>query len=385
MEVLSADGHIDLFYIPEDIFRNAAPPSLRERVPQMESPGCWSYEGNLLFKSVMQPPRSRVVDRMIGTGIFEQVGVRGASRPAEPHLRRADQLRDGIEGDVIYGLLGVDGYMINDIDAFRFCLLTYWQWVADFAKTIPGRFAPLAPISGGDPTQAAEDVHQIAELGLRGIELRPRTACKPFWHDDWEPLWRAVDKTGLPVHFHSDISRLMNAYTVKPDEANGTHYQKVMAAIVAATGKMANAESLGTMILSGVLERHPGMKVVMAECDLSWIPHFLERMDYCVTEREHGTGLPLLPSQYWRRQCLATFQHDKLGVELIPHLGADNVMWGNDYPHPDGVWPNSKTIIAEQSRGLTDEERQKVYFANCAKLYGLGELSAAATAGVAAE
>lgn len=372
MQVISADGHIDIPYLAEDIFRKAAPLALKDRVPHMEAPGMWTYKGAQLFRHAMKVPKSRTTDRMRPTGIFDGMGVPGKSRPAVPQLRREDQIRDGVEGDVIYGLLGLDGFMKDDFEAFRHCLLTYYRWVAEFAAAVPGRFAPLGAVTGLDPVQAAEDVHLLAEMGLKGVELRPRTACKPFWHMDWEPLWRAAASTGLPVHFHSDISRLRDSgnYDVKPDEANGEHYKAVTAALIASIGKMVNAEALGTMILSGVLDRHPRLTLVMGECDLGWIPHFLERMDFCVTEREHSTGLSLLPSEFWMRQCKATFQSDKIGLQLIKQLGVDNVMWGNDYPHPDGIWPNSRNSLAEQLVPLSDEERHKVVYANAAKLYG---------------
>ena len=107
----------------------------------------------------------------------------------------------------------------------------------------------------------------------------------------------------------------------------------------------------------------------MGECDLSWIPHFLHRMDYMVEQREKSAGLKMKPSDYWYRQCYATFQHDELGMELIHHLGPDNVMWGNDYPHPDGVWPESREILEQQTQGLNAEERRKVTHDNAARVY----------------
>src|ERR1700694_5115334 len=67
-------------------------------------------------------------------------------------------------------------------------------------------------------------------------------------------------------------------------------------ALIGSIGKMANAEFLGRIVLSGVRERHPRITLVMVESDISWLPHYLDRMDYMVTEHEYHTGLPLLPS-----------------------------------------------------------------------------------------
>jgi predicted TIM-barrel fold metal-dependent hydrolase len=204
---------------------------------------------------------------------------------------------------------------------------------------------------------------------LKGVEIKPSPSRQPFWHDSWEVLWQAAEETGLPVHFHSDIGRLQLAGSAEDRRAFG---EKKLKGLVEALSKMSNAEHLGAMIVSGVLERHPGLTLVLGECDLSWIPHFLARMDFTFMEREYGlaAGLPLKPSDYWYRQCKATFQKDQLGMELIGRLGADNVMWGNDYPHPDGVWPISQDVNAVQMGSLTDAERRKVLRDNAARLYG---------------
>src|ERR1700749_2055590 len=107
MRILSADGHIDLMWIAEDLFYDHAPAALKDRGPRRVEAGRWTYKGAPLFRTAGQVPKSAVTDRMIPTGIFENQGVPGLSRPATALLRRKDQEIDGIEGDVIYGLLGL--------------------------------------------------------------------------------------------------------------------------------------------------------------------------------------------------------------------------------------------------------------------------------------
>ena len=101
---------------------------------------------------------------------------------------------------------------------------------------------------------------------------------------------------------------------------------------------------------------------------------------WIITEWDRSVTTLLLPSEYWRRQCKATFQTDKLGVELVKLLGIDNIMWGNDYPHPDGIWPNSKATNADQGSSLTPEEQRKVFYGNAARMYGIGDQAFAAPA-----
>lgn len=361
MTVISADGHIDMGFIPGDIFIENAPSDFKERMPSI------TRRPQLPEAASLDPNFQRMAPsyyRMAEAGLYQDA-QKGILRPGTPELRAKDQELDGLSGEVIYGVLGLQNRFKDDPEALRLAFRIYAEWVADFAKKVPGRFAVLTPIAANDPEEAAEDLRHAAKIGIKGIELRQNIAIKPFWSRIWEPLWNAAEETGLPMHFHSDIGVLMRAMG-EPDEEDRKTYN----ALIGSMGKMANAQYLGTIILSGVLERHPAMTLVMGECDVSWIPHFLARMDYMCTEREHGTGLQKLPSEYWYRQCRATFQSDKLGMELVGHLGEDNIMWGNDYPHPDGVWPASQSVIAETMADLSPTARQKITHDNVAKLYG---------------
>ena len=94
--------------------------------------------------------------------------------------------------------------------------------------------------------------------------------------------------------------------------------------------------------------------------------------------------LKMKPSEYWRRQCFATYQSDPIGVRLIDVLGEDNVMWGSDFPHPDGVWPDSQDFIAREMAGVDPRIQRKVLWENAARLYGL-PLDPAASASTTAQ
>ena len=108
---------------------------------------------------------------------------------------------------------------------------------------------------------------------------------------------------------------------------------------------------------------------MLGECGASWVPFVLDRMDHeCKTDYP---GLTMVPSDYWRRQGHTTYQEEGIIGELVSLVGEDNVMWGSDYPHPDGVWPNSREIIRNNLRNLKDERvRRKIICDNAARLYG---------------
>jgi predicted TIM-barrel fold metal-dependent hydrolase len=95
-------------------------------------------------------------------------------------------------------------------------------------------------------------------------------------------------------------------------------------------------------------------------------------MDHAFKQRfRPRMQLKLKPSEYWRRQCRATFQADPIGAQLIAELGVETVMWGSDYPHPDGVFPDSQEHIQRQFGHLPPDIRRKIICENAGKFYGL--------------
>jgi len=131
-------------------------------------------------------------------------------------------------------------------------------------------------------------------------------------------------------------------------------------------------EPLATMVFSGALERHPGMRLVLAESGVGWLPWFLARMDLEWRNlRDKLDYAPsTAPSELFRRQVLATFEEEALAAELIPHLGADSCMWASDYPHTDSTFPESRRAADEALATLPPEDRNKITAVTCARLYG---------------
>ena len=108
-----------------------------------------------------------------------------------------------------------------------------------------------------------------------------------------------------------------------------------------------------------VFERYPHVRIAFGESGCGWIPYALDRMDFEWEDRFFDLGLKMKPSDYWRRQCKATFQFDRIGAKLIDDMGAESLMWGSDYPHGDGVWPHSDKYIREQFADVPAEQVKK--------------------------
>ena len=130
------------------------------------------------------------------------------------------------------------------------------------------------------------------------------------------------------------------------------------------------------MIYSGVFERHPKLQVGCVEHDLSWVPYFIDRLDYTYNQRTQDLTPyrfkeDMLPSDYFRRNVFLGFQEDSLGIRLRDLIGVDNLQWGSDYPHQESTFPRSREILEEVLADCTGEEKAKIVGGNAARVYKL--------------
>ena len=138
-----------------------------------------------------------------------------------------------------------------------------------------------------------------------------------------------------------------------------------------ATFCMSLADVLADVTMSGMLMRHPRLKFVLGESSLGWIPFVLERLDFeCVNYSDRADALPAMkPSEQFARNVYCTFQDEKIGVQHIPDIGIDNVMWAADYPHGDGTFPRSKEAVDRIFANSSDEIRAKATGETASRLY----------------
>jgi predicted TIM-barrel fold metal-dependent hydrolase len=127
------------------------------------------------------------------------------------------------------------------------------------------------------------------------------------------------------------------------------------------------------MIFSGVFERHPSLMLAIVEFELAWVPHVLSAMDYTYRERHDEAivrfGNDMIPSDFFHRNVVLSFQEDAIGIRLRDVIGVDNMMWGSDYPHSESTFPQSRKILAEILAGVPDDERAKIAGGNTARVY----------------
>ena len=373
--IISADDHIDLQWLPKDLWQSRVPASWRERAPKVidTADGPYWVCGEDRWDS--WGGRKGVAGAMGGRRMaLERGGVLepGVLRPTTTALRLADMDRDGVDATVMYG--PIVPLLIKDPELRRVCYRAYNEWLAEFCATAPERLVGVGLIPIDEPQHAAEEVRQLRKLGLRtGMFLAARVET-PLWDDVWEPLWQAAAESGIPIGFHLG-GGLRTVHFSGPK----MHHPGNMGVRVSASTLQMD-EPLAAVIFSGALERYPRLRIVLAETGIGWLPYMLERMDDTYDKfvdapafwnNQGGLALKMPPSAYFKRQIWATFQTDIAGMRLRDVVGDDRIMWASDYPHADSTWPESQKAIEANFKDVPAPARKRILCANARQLYGL--------------
>jgi predicted TIM-barrel fold metal-dependent hydrolase len=248
----------------------------------------------------------------------------------------------------------------------------YNRWLADYCGEVPGRALGIMHPPRHDMGAAVRELEWGRTAGLRGIQLPsddPR--LPPYWDEHWEPLWSACEDLELPVHFHGATSH-------GTDHGLPEGNEDVSRQVVAVELSFWMTRPLKILIYAEVLERHPRLKLVFTELTCDWVPSTVARMEQFHRDTSlRGTNtvrLPRPPSEYWYRQCYigaSLLSRDE--VLLRDPIGVENMMYGVDYPHPEGSWMRTKEWLQQVfgQTGITERDLRRVLGENAVELYGL--------------
>lgn len=302
-----------------------------------------------------------LLDRAIGAVKFEDLHRSGW----DPSCRKADQERDGVIGEILYASVGM---MINshpDVDYRQACFEAYNRWLAGYCAEAPERLFGLAQTAIRSVDDGIDDFRRAKEAGFRGMMMPGIPHLEDYDHPMYDALWECAVDLGLPLSFHILTSGRASD-----------------AAIASARGHKANSfmniirsvqDVVGVFVLGGVFERHPGLKMVCAEADAGWMPHYMYRLDHAYDR--HGYGgektLSRAPSAYVWDNVWLTFQDDWSAFRAKEMLNTRRLLWANDFPHSDSTWPNSQKMLAEHTQSLADDEALRILRDNAAELYGI--------------
>ncbi len=273
---------------------------------------------------------------------------------------------DGVECEVMYSEFDFTSKVYHVGEAWKECATAYNDTLCEFASVDPKRILITYQLPLIDIDYAVSEVQRLAGLGARSIQIPnfPSEVGMPDYHDErYERLWSAFEETGVVVANHLTLkNELWDTFRRDPTPQKG---------IFTALPAFAIAETMSWYILTGVLERHPSLKVVFVEPGLFWVPGFIRFLDGRMAHHYDFPGVKELPSTYFHRQMAVTFVAEPEGVEQRHALGLENVLWSTDFPHPCCNWPNAEKKVAELFAGVPEEEITAMTWTNGAKMYGI--------------
>jgi predicted TIM-barrel fold metal-dependent hydrolase len=243
------------------------------------------------------------------------------------------------------------------------------RWLAEFCAMAPERRAgvAIAPILW-DVDEALKEIRWAKEAGLRGI-LIPSMWGKldPYHHPKYEPIWSACEDLGLIIHLHSGAAPM----------ADYGDYTGMMGIYISEVVWW-SARPLWFLIWGGVFERHPRLMLAITESTTVWVPETLRLLDFRYGESHYSaklgdyrSHLKMKPSEYFRRNVfLGASCMPRREVDLRHDIGVGNIMWGSDYPHPEGTWPSTREQMIAAFHGVPDTELTQMLGGTAARLYG---------------
>src|SRR5918996_938595 len=364
--ILSSDSHV---FEPPDLWTSRIDQAFRDRAPRMvriDGADQIVIEKDQVLSGIglisNAGARFEAPETISGRGRFEDVH-RGGYDPAQ-HL--ADMRLDGVAGEVLYPSQGLFYFRIADPALMSAIFRAYNDWLADFCRTDPARLKGIAMINLDDVRDGIKELERTARLGLAGAMITEYPLeSRRYDQPEYERFWAAAQALGMPLSLHTATRR--------QGKIRGAGEKTLRDASSRATKAFYPALSLCDMIFSGVFERHPRLTLAIVEFELAWAPYVLATMDYTYRERQEEAIYRFkggaLPSDFFHRNVVLSFQEDVLGIRLRDLIGVDNMMWGSDYPHSESTFPQSRKILAEILAGVPADEQARIVGGNTARVY----------------
>lgn len=368
--VISCDGHLE---IPPDPWVRHIPEEHRDRAPRLvhlrTGGEGWIVEGSPLIHNGQNVAAGRPL-KVKGGSYFEPDGraVPGTGTAAQ---RLAEQDLDGVDAEVLYPPVFISRFIenIEDREAYVAMVRAFNDFLAeDYCSVAPDRLLANAVMPASGVEDALSELKRAASLGFRSVCLGsfPNGSGQPAPED--ELFWQAALELGMPLTAHSAMGDRSNPLLVQ--SARGT-FDLQMSML----SRTAPPPVVGIvrMILSGVLDRLPELRIYFAETNASWIPNVFYMIDdsYSIFRHWYGVDLAMKPSEYAWRHFSFGIVRDPLAMRMHQLLHLDRIMWGSDFPHSVSSYPESRRWLDDIFTGTPEGTRQRVLVENPCRFFCL--------------
>jgi uncharacterized protein len=374
IKIVDTDTHITE---APDLFTSRAPAKYKDKVPYVkrDTDGVdrW-YVGDRNFGSMGGNVIRKDNNKLLGRLAFPKLEeAHPGGHLMKPRLRAMDDM--GVYAQVCYQNSGVTQagslMSLGDNDLALSIIQMYNDASAEYQQVSGQRIFNMAHLPFWSQKALETEARRCIDMGLKGFVLPDtpeRVGVPSFLDDYWTPFLEMCDATGTPLNFH--LNSAVDPNTITWD---GFGFEQTLA-VVATMFSIGNAATLGNWMVSGRLDKHPGLKIGLIESGMGWVPFAVEALEHQFNEMmpSSKTSLTRRPWDYFRDHFWVTYWFEKVGPKLLLEtIGVDKVMFETDFPHPTSLYPGVQAHVVDTLSGYDFATKKKVLQDNAVKLYNL--------------
>jgi predicted TIM-barrel fold metal-dependent hydrolase len=390
--VVSSDSHAGM---PKELWSQYLDPEFHDLIPSLHDDNAIYPVATALLgarkESLAPLEEHREIHRTGWHGLHDAV------------LRLADMEREGVAAEFIFHGDSRLGDLFHNSTNRKYPLEAWdagaraWnRWAADNFGFATDRFLVTAAVGPCvDIDAAVAEIHWIADHDFAATyapHYMTHPRMPPLLDEYWEPYWTACEERGIAVVVHAGFGTqqgvvfkvIEDIYGAAAEAAGSTDFETMLQHAGAVRDESAefftkwvnrNVESrrpLWQLTLGGVFDRHPGLRLMLTEIRLDWIPATLEFLDRAYEEHRADVPAARKPSEYWHSNCLAgaSFIH-KAEVEMRHEIGVETILFGRDYPHFESTWPHTRQWLQDAFQGVPEDELRLMLGENAIRFAGL--------------
>ena len=379
--VISGDSHVE---VDSKHWAHRVPQHHRQRMPRllrMATGGdAWVIEG--------RPAREPALDLYGGKG-RENWGPTGQTYESTAgtgsgEQRVREQERGGIDGEVMFpsqqGGANLWRYITDD-EPYKAVVRGYNDWLAEeYCSVAPDRLIGLGVLPMTNLDDCIAEMEHCAKLGLSGVVLGTFPSNKGYPTPEDDKFWAASLDLKMPITAHIEFNREGERAGSLLKFPNEDRRRLGGSGIAEQVSRYYRAGGLNVvqLVLDGLFERFPNLKVFFAETQAGWIPFFMKQADIRYQRHVHWAQeiqgfkpLKALPTEYMREHIYWGFQEDATAIEMRHHMRADRIIWATDFPHQESDWPEDGALLDRIFEGCDEEDRYKISCGNVIDFFHL--------------
>jgi predicted TIM-barrel fold metal-dependent hydrolase len=381
VQTISGDSHLDF---PPERWVHRVPAKWRERAPRRIR----LANGDDAFIIENRQPHSPSL-QITGTGgAYDKHDINGISYDGpgtgSPAQRLREQDQDGVDAEILYTHPSyINSWRgISDDEPYRALIRAYNAWlIEEYCSFAPDRLIAMGVIPDTGVDDAVAELEYCARAGFKGVCIYKFPCGKGYALPEDDRFWAAAVDLGMPVSAHTNggttrFSREGPVYRYHQTPDRAPPGRDPVNLLVRFTSD--NALAPIQLAFAGVFDRFPTLRVYWAETQVGWLPYCLSQIDDNYgrnrfwAERDWGMKpLKHKPSEYLCQRNLWGFMKDPLGVRLRHDIGVKALLWGSDFAHATGDWPESRRVIDETFVGVPPDERYAMVAGNAMEFFKL--------------